>query len=109
VEPFLAELKLPTAPVITLPELASLPPPAGLSSLCQEGFANYLARISHTTLAKSLGFAKLIACFSSGHAPSWRRLTRCSGDTFHGSEKLFRWVYGDAAEFRAARPRVSDG
>jgi len=43
VEPFLAELKLPTAPVITLPEPASLPPPADLSSLCQEGFANYLA------------------------------------------------------------------
>jgi len=42
-ESFLTELKLPTAQIITLPEPASLPPPVGLSSLCQEGFANYLA------------------------------------------------------------------
>jgi dienelactone hydrolase len=42
-ESFLAELKLPTAPIITLPEPPSLPPPMGLSPLCQEGFATYLA------------------------------------------------------------------
>jgi dienelactone hydrolase len=42
-ESFLAELKLPTAPIITLPELASLPAPAILGPPCQEGFAAYLA------------------------------------------------------------------
>jgi hypothetical protein len=43
-ESFLAELRLPTASVITLPEPATLPPPpAGLASICQEGFAAYLA------------------------------------------------------------------
>jgi dienelactone hydrolase len=41
-ESFLAELKLPTAQVITLPEPAKPLPPGG-PSICQEGFAAYLA------------------------------------------------------------------
>lgn len=42
-ESFLAELELPTAQVITLPDLASFPAPTILGSICQEGFAAYLA------------------------------------------------------------------
>jgi dienelactone hydrolase len=44
VEPFLAELKLPTAVAIDLPEPAPLPAPAGLSSDCQKAFAGYTSR-----------------------------------------------------------------
>lgn len=43
VEPFLAELGLPTAVVIDLPELAQIPPPPGLLSVCQKVLANYSA------------------------------------------------------------------
>lgn len=41
VEPFLADLRLPTAIVIDLPEPAQLSPPPGLSSGCQKVFAGY--------------------------------------------------------------------
>jgi len=43
VEPFLAELGLPTAVVIDLPEPAQLPAPSGLLPVCQKVFANYSA------------------------------------------------------------------
>jgi hypothetical protein len=46
VEPFLAELKLPTAVVIDLPELIALPAPPGLSPDCQKVFAGYTSRRS---------------------------------------------------------------
>ena len=42
VEPFLAELKLPTAVTIDLPEPAPLPSPPGLSPECQKAFAGYV-------------------------------------------------------------------
>jgi dienelactone hydrolase len=42
-EPFLAELKLPTAVTIDLPEPAPLPTPTGLSPDCQRAFASYVA------------------------------------------------------------------
>jgi dienelactone hydrolase len=45
VEPFLAELKLPTAVAIDLPEPAPLPSPPGLSSDCQKLFAGYTSRL----------------------------------------------------------------
>ncbi|MDH2348006.1 hypothetical protein [Bradyrhizobium sp. SSUT77] len=48
VEPFLAELKLPTAVTISLPEPAALPPPADLSSDCQRALSVYLAIRSDT-------------------------------------------------------------
>lgn len=48
VEPFLAELGLPTAVVVELPEPASLPPPAELSLDCQKAFASYVAIRSDT-------------------------------------------------------------
>ncbi|MGY4350385.1 hypothetical protein ACVWXM_006878 [Bradyrhizobium sp. GM7.3] len=41
VEPFLAELKLPTAVTVDLPVPAQLPSPAGLSPECQKMFARY--------------------------------------------------------------------
>jgi dienelactone hydrolase len=44
VEPFLREIGLPTAVVVTLPPLAHLPPPSEISSTaCQAGFAEFLA------------------------------------------------------------------
>jgi pimeloyl-ACP methyl ester carboxylesterase len=43
VEPFLAELKLPTAVTIGLPEPAPLRSPVGLSPDCQKAFAVYVA------------------------------------------------------------------
>jgi pimeloyl-ACP methyl ester carboxylesterase len=42
VESFLAELKLPTARVITLPEPARLPLPPGVQPVCQQTFTDYL-------------------------------------------------------------------
>lgn len=42
VEPFLTELKLPTAVVIDLPEPMSLPVPPGLSPGCQRAFTGYV-------------------------------------------------------------------
>jgi dienelactone hydrolase len=48
VEPFLAELKLPTAIAINLPDPAPLPSPAALSSDCQKAFAGYVAIRSDT-------------------------------------------------------------
>jgi dienelactone hydrolase len=41
VEPFLAELGLPTAVVIDLPEPARIPPPPGLLPVCQKVLADY--------------------------------------------------------------------
>ncbi|MGA7998111.1 MAG: alpha/beta hydrolase [Bradyrhizobium sp.] len=46
VEPFLAELKLPTAVAIDLPEPAPLPSPPGLSPDCQKVFSGYTSRRS---------------------------------------------------------------
>lgn len=43
VEPFLAELKLPTKPVVTLPEPGTLASPPGLLPVCQQAFAGYVA------------------------------------------------------------------
>jgi dienelactone hydrolase len=43
VETFLAELKLPAAVTIDLPEPATFPSPAGLSPDCQKAFAGYVA------------------------------------------------------------------
>jgi dienelactone hydrolase len=43
VEPFLAELKLPTQPVITLPEPPTLASPPGLLPVCLQAFAGYVA------------------------------------------------------------------
>jgi dienelactone hydrolase len=48
VEPFLAELKLPTAVTIDLPEPTPLPSPPDLSSGCREAFAGYVATRSDT-------------------------------------------------------------
>jgi hypothetical protein len=48
VEPFLAELKLPTAVTIDLREPAPLPSPPGLSPDCQKAFAGYAAIRSET-------------------------------------------------------------
>jgi dienelactone hydrolase len=48
VEPFLAELGLPTAVTVDLPEPAQLSSPAGLSSDCQHAFAGYVAIRSDT-------------------------------------------------------------
>jgi dienelactone hydrolase len=42
VEPFLAEINLPTAVTIDLPEPAPLPSPAGLSPDCQKAFSGYV-------------------------------------------------------------------
>ena len=42
VEPFLAELKLPTTVTIDLPEPAPLPTPTGLSPDCERAFASYV-------------------------------------------------------------------
>jgi hypothetical protein len=43
VAPFLAGLGLPTAPIVTLPQPAELPPPKDLAPVCREVFAQYLA------------------------------------------------------------------
>ena len=43
VEPFLAELGLPTAVAIDLPEPAQIPAPPGLLPVCQKALANYSA------------------------------------------------------------------
>jgi dienelactone hydrolase len=48
VEPFLAELKLPTAVTIDLPQPAPLSLPAGLSPDCQKAFTDYVAIRSDT-------------------------------------------------------------
>ena len=48
VEPFLAELKLPTAVAIDLPAPAPLPLPHGLSPGCQKTFADYMVIRSDT-------------------------------------------------------------
>ena len=48
VEPFLAELKLPSAVTIDLPEPGPLPSPAGLSLDCQKAFAGYVTTRSDT-------------------------------------------------------------
>jgi dienelactone hydrolase len=42
VEPFLAGLALPTAPIIVLPPLHDLPPPPDARPVCQKAFAEYL-------------------------------------------------------------------
>ncbi|HZB91947.1 MAG TPA: CocE/NonD family hydrolase, partial [Stellaceae bacterium] len=43
VEPFLAGLGLPTAPILALPPLPSLPPPPGALPVCLNVFSDYLS------------------------------------------------------------------
>ncbi|WP_338690567.1 alpha/beta fold hydrolase [Bradyrhizobium sp. 26S5] len=62
VEPFLAELKLPSAVAIDLPEPAALPAPPGLSPGCQKMFARYT---SYRSDAKAFAVDDKGGCGSS--------------------------------------------
>jgi dienelactone hydrolase len=62
VERFLAELRLPAAPIISLPEPSALSPPPGLLPVCQKVFADYLAYRSD---AKAFAINQRGGCGSS--------------------------------------------
>ena len=89
VEPFLAELALPTAPVVAPPLFAELPTPPGAPA-CQKGFADYLANPDD---AKAFAVSPRGGCGTgAGRTVDEARetaLTACKINTRGGDCKLY--------------------
>ncbi len=90
VEPFLAGLGLPTAPVTAPPLFARLPFPPGALTVCQEAFANYL---TNSDDAKAFAVTHQGGC-GSGAARTAdeareNALTACKINTRGGDCKLY--------------------
>jgi pimeloyl-ACP methyl ester carboxylesterase len=91
VESFLAELKLPTARVITLPEPARLPSPPGLQPVCQQTFTDYLVYRSD---AKAFAINQRGECgFGRGRTATEARGRAISGCQSAGRDTTVCQVY----------------
>ena len=90
IEPFLAGLGLPTAPVVTPPLFARLPFPPGALTVCQEAFANYLTNPDD---AKAFAVSRQGGCGTgAGRTADEARenaLTACKINTRGGDCKLY--------------------